>query len=192
VVRTRFMRWSHKGVWERVFEVLSQDPDNEYTIIDSTIVRAHQHSAGAKGSSKDKEAIGWSSGGLSRKIHVVCDGLGKPAHVHLTPGQACDLDGADVLIGAIKADTLTAGKGYDADERVLDRLKAASIKPVIPPRSNRKSPRSYDRVLYKACHLIENFFEKLKQYRAITTRYDKTAAAFKAAIHLACSLIWLK
>jgi len=97
-----------------------------------------------------------------------------------------------VLIGAIKAGTLIADKGYDANERVLDRLKAASIKPVIPPRSNRKAPRSYDRFLYKAHHLIENLFEKLTQYRVIATRYAKTGTAFKTAIHLACSLIWLK
>jgi len=63
-----------------------------------------------------------------------------------------------------------------ADEWVLDRLRAASIKPVIEPKSNRKAPRSYDRFLYKARHLIENSFEKLKLYRAIAARYDKTAA----------------
>jgi len=63
-------RWSRKGVWERVFNVLSQDPDNEYAMIDTTIVLSSQHSAGAKGSSKDKEAIGRAKGGLSRKIHV--------------------------------------------------------------------------------------------------------------------------
>jgi len=56
VIHTRHMRWSRKGVWERVFKVLAQDADNEYAMIDSTIVRAHQHSAGAKGSSKKANA----------------------------------------------------------------------------------------------------------------------------------------
>ena len=128
---------------------------------------------------------------MSTKIHALCDALGNPLGVHLTPGQASDLDGADVLIGPIEADTLLADKGYDADARVLDRLAAAGIEPVIPPKSNRKSPRDYDRALYKARHLIENLFEKLKQYRAIATRYDKTAAAFLGAIHLATVVIWL-
>ncbi len=109
----------------------------------------------------------------------------------MTPGQACDLDGADVLIVEIEADILLADKGYDADARVIDRLEAAEIEPVIPPKSNRKEPRDYDKALYKARHLIENFFEKLKHYRAIATRYDKTAAAFLGAIHLAASVIWL-
>lgn len=56
VIHTRHMRWSRKGVWERVFMALSEDADNEYAMIDSTIVRAHQHSAGAKGSSKKRNA----------------------------------------------------------------------------------------------------------------------------------------
>ncbi len=75
--------------------------------------------------------------------------------------------------------------------RVIDRLEAAGITPVIPPKSNRKASRDFDRTLYKARHLIENFFEKLKHYRAIATRYDKTAAAFLGAVHLAAAVIWL-
>lgn len=128
---------------------------------------------------------------MSTKIHALCDALGNPLAFHLTPGQACDLDGADVLIDEIEADILLADKGYDADKRVIDRLDAAEIEPVIPPKSNRKEPRDYDRELYKARHLIENFFEKLKHYRAIATRYDKTATAFLGEIHLAASIIWL-
>ena len=62
---------------------------------------------------------------------------------------------------------------------------------MIPPKSNRITPRPYDRALYQARHLIENFFCKLKQFRAIATRYDKTARNFLAAIHLAASVIWL-
>ena len=137
------------------------------------------------------ECIGRSKGGLSTKIHATCDPLGNPTGFHLPPGQACDLDGADVLIDEIEANFLLADKGYDADARVLDRLEAAKIEPVIPPKPNRKEPRDYDKDLYKARHLIENLFEKLKHYRAIATRYDKTATAFIGAIHLAASVIWL-
>ncbi len=62
---------------------------------------------------------------------------------------------------------------------------------VIPSRVTNKKPREYDRDLYKARHLIENFFARLKQYRAIATRYDKTARNFLGAIHLAASMVWL-
>lgn len=70
-------------------------------------------------------------------------------------------------------------------------LAAAGKTPVIPPKSNRKIKRDYDKELYEARHLIENFFARLKQYRAIATRYDKTARNFLGAIHLAASVIWL-
>jgi IS5 family transposase len=62
--------------------------------------------------------------GLSTKIHAVVDGLGNPLSFHLTPGQACDLDGADPLLPNIVADTVLADKCYDADERVIERLQA--------------------------------------------------------------------
>ena len=91
----------------------------------------------------------------------------------------------------MQADTLIADKAFDADKRVIEPLSAAGKTAVIPPRSNRRSPRSFDRDLYKARHLIENFFAKLKQFRAIATRYDKTARNFLAAVYLAASTIWL-
>ena len=78
VVHTRFSRWAKTGVWKRVFEALAVDADNEYAMIDATIVRAHQHSAGAEDSSPEQEAIGRSKGGLSTKIHTVTDALGNP------------------------------------------------------------------------------------------------------------------
>ena len=84
-----------------------------------------------------------------------------------------------------------ADKAFDAEERVIRPLEQAGETAVIPPRANRKNPRPYDRELYKARHLIENFFAKLKQYRAIATRYDKRAVHFLGAIHLAAAIIWL-
>jgi transposase len=74
---------------------------------------------------------------------------------------------------------------------VIEPLLAAGKQFVIPPKSNRKVQRTFDREMYKARHLMENFFCKLKQYRAIATRYDKTARNFLAAIHLAAAIIWL-
>ena len=117
--------------------------------------------------------------------------MGNPTGFHLTPGQACDLEGADALLPLVEADVLLADKGFDADERALIPLAQAGKRAVIPPKANRKIQREYDKDLYKARHLIENFFAKLKLYRAIATRYDKTARNFLAAIHLAATVIWL-
>ena len=119
------------------------------------------------------------------------DALGNPLAFLLTPGQAHDLDGADVLLPQMQADTLLADKAFDADKRVIEPLLSAGKTPVIPPMPGRKSQRPYDRALFAERHLIENFFCKLKQYRAIATRYDKTARNFLAAIHLAAAIIWL-
>jgi len=91
----------------------------------------------------------------------------------------------------LAADALIADKAFDAEERVIQPLERAGKAAVIPSKTSRKSPRLYDKELYKARHLIENFFAKLKQFRAIATRYDKRASHFLAAIHLAAAAIWL-
>ena len=137
------------------------------------------------------EAIGRSKGGLSTKIHALVDALGNPLSFLLTPGQAHDLEGADAFLPSMQANTLLADKAFDADKRVIEPLLAVGKTAVIPPKSTRKTQRDYDKETYKARHLIENFFCKLKQFRAIATRYDKTARNFLAAIHLAAAIFWL-
>lgn len=128
---------------------------------------------------------------MSTKIHAVVDALGNPLRLHLTAGQKCELDGADVLLPELRARTVIADKGFDAEARVLEPLRRAGKLAVIPARAKRLQPRTYDKELYKARHLIENFFAKLKQFRAIATRYDKTARNFLAAVHFASICIWL-
>ncbi|WP_425361707.1 IS5 family transposase [Candidatus Tisiphia endosymbiont of Mystacides longicornis] len=192
VIHTRHTRWSQKDVWKKVFELLAQDADNEYSMIDSTIVRAHQHSAGAKKKSVDDQAIGRSKGGLSTKIHATVDALGNPTAFYLTPGQSHDLQGSDALMETLtKADTVIADKAYDAKARMRNKIKDKNCTPVIPSKKNRKFPVEYDVELYKYRHLIENFFAKLKQSRGIATRYDKLAQNFLGAIYLASSVILL-
>ncbi|XHX81251.1 MAG: IS5 family transposase [Stenomitos frigidus ULC029] len=144
-----------------------------------------------KGGDADTEAIGRSKGGLSTKIHAVVDALGNPVSFHLTPGQASDLDGADQLLPTVAADTVLGDQGYDADARVIEPLQAQGKTVVIPPRANRKHLCAYDKERYKARHLIENFFAKLKQYRALATRYDKRGRNFLGAIYLAAAVVWL-
>ena len=101
------------------------------------------------------------------------------------------MDGADVLLKDTQGQTVIADKAYDAQARVIEPLLNKGKSVVIPSRVSRKQPRDHDRHLYKARHLIENFFARLKQYRAIATRYDKTARNFLGGIHLAAAMIWL-
>ena len=130
---------------------------------------------------------------MSTKLHATCDALGNPTGFHLTPGHASDLAGVEALLPPLlkHIHALLADKAYDAQERVIERLEQAEVTVVIPPKAHRLQPRPYDTHLYQARHLIENFFAKLKQYRALATRYDKRAVSFLGAIYLAASVILL-
>lgn len=128
---------------------------------------------------------------MSTKVHVLVDALGNPLKIILTAGQVHDLVGADALLPGMKAKSLLADKAYDADKRVIEPLTAAGQTAVIPPKKNRLNPRKYDKVLYEARHLIENFFCWVKRFRAIATRYDKTARNFRAAFQMVAVLCWL-
>lgn len=91
---------------------------------------------------------------------------------------------------ADKIDALLADKGYDSDA-IRDALAELEIEAVIPPKSNRKDPDPYDREAYKQRNLIERMFNKLKNWRRIATRYDKTATSFLAFISLVSAKMWL-
>ena len=146
VIHTRQMRWSRRGVCQRVFEEPAAETDNEYAQIEITIIQAHQHSAGAKKGNCTKECIGRSSGGLTTKFDVICDALGNLTGFHLSPGQARDLQGADVLLEALldQIKALLADIAYAARARLLDRLEQHQVEAVIPPKSNQKEPWEFD------------------------------------------------
>ena len=140
---------------------------------------------------KKDQAIGRSKGGLSTKIHTRIDALGNPTGFYLTAGQAHDLNGADVLLDLSLSQTWLMDKAYNSEDRVIDPIRKNNGQVVMPAKSNAIDQRDYDQHLYKARHLIENFFARLKQYRGIATRYDKLAQNFLSAIYLASTIIWL-
>jgi transposase len=102
------------------------------------------------------------------------DARGRPLGVHLTEGQRSELPGADVLLPRVKAPTLIADTAFDADRRVRDPLAEAGIGAAIPFRSDRLQPEALDRETYQLRHRIENEFGRLKQFRGLATRYEKT------------------
>ncbi|OIQ78587.1 transposase DDE domain protein [mine drainage metagenome] len=89
-----------------------------------------------------------------------------------------------------KMDYLLADKGYDSDA-IVEKARAQGVQVVIPPRKNRKQPRTYDKALYKLRHLVENAFLHLKRWRGIATRYAKNSASFVAAVQIRCLALWL-
>jgi transposase len=121
---------------------------------------------------------------------VIADALGNPVAISLTPGQAPDLGQAEPLLEDVDPKAFLADKAYDADA-LIEHLDRRQITPVIPPKANRSKPRQTDFALYCERNLIERFFNNLKQFRAIATRYDKLASTFLGAVQLVAALITL-
>lgn len=155
-----------KRIWEALLEIIVQDPDYEWLMIDVTHCKVHPHAAGAVGGNQD---ISRSKGGLNSKIHVAVDAHGMPVRVLITEATTADCTQASKRIEGIKAEYLLADKAYDTDTMLKDSTDS-DINPVIPPKKNRKKKRSYDVDLYKFRHLVENAFLHLKRWRGIATR----------------------
>ena len=137
-----------------------------------------------------RQAIGRSRGGLKTKIHAMRNALGNPVALSLTQGQAHDITQAVPLLEQVEPGAFLADKGYDSDALVAT-LQERGITPVIPSKANRREPRKTDFALYRERNLVERFFCKIRQYRAISTRYDKFANTFLATVALVCVLLWL-
>lgn len=128
---------------------------------------------------------------MTTKIHAIVDSLGNPLAISLTGGEVHDIKQAEALLMLVEPKALLADKGYDADHFV-SCLTERGIVPVIPPKSNRKIKRDCDFTLYRERNLVERFFNIIKHFRGIATRYEKTAQNFLAGLHLVCALSWLK
>jgi transposase len=125
---------------------------------------------------------------LNSKLHVVCDGAGKPLVMLLTKGQMSDHTGARLMLEALReAKAMIADRGYDSDG-FRAALAARGTKPCIPPTRSRKTPLDYDKALYRQRHKIENLFARLKDWRRIAARYDRCAHAFFSAICIAAAV----
>jgi transposase len=137
------------------------------------------------------EALERSRGGFSTKIHALTDALGNPLDFVLTGGQAADITQAEALLPDAPIDAVVADKGYDANAFVTT-VSARGAAAVIPPRQNRQQPREYDRHIYKERHLIECFFGKIKHYRRIFSRFEKTARNYMGFLRFVAALVWLR
>jgi transposase len=186
----RFVRWRRAGVWDQIMDALAAANDTSVQMIDTSIVRVHQH--GACIARNRDQSMGRSRGGLTSKIHAVVDTKGLPVRLALTAGEAHDNRLALTLLSSLKSGAiLLADRGYDADWiRTLANQKGAWAN--IPPKKNRKESLCFSPHLYRTRNLVERFFNKIKQCRRIATRYDKLAANYLAFIQLASIRLWLR
>jgi transposase len=135
--------------------------------------------------------MGRSRGGLTTKIHALVDADGRPIRLMLTPGQANDAPVAEALLEDL-ADgaTLIADRAYDTNTiRALAAERGAWAN--IPPRSIRKGSFSFSTWVYRQRNLVERFFNRIKQFRGLATRYDRRPENYLAALKLAAIRIWL-
>ena len=187
----RFNEWSKKGIWVLLQQHCITDPDLESVMIDSTVVRAHACSAGYKKGQQEAQALGRSRGGFSTKIHTITDALGNPLKFLFSAGQKSDILYAPELIKGLDGSNILGDKGYDCD--ALRKLTVEqNCTPIIPGRSNRKKPIDYDKHTYKERHLVECFIGKIKHFRRVFSRYDKSLRNYASFVCFVGALIWLR
>lgn len=189
----RFARWSDKGIWDKLHQSFIEEPDMEWLLIDSTVVRAHPCAAGApkKNGGQEKQALGKSVGGFSTKVHATVDALGNPLRLLLTAGQRGDATQAIPLLEGFDFAGVMADRGYDTDD-ILDFIAQNDADAVIPAKKNRIVQRDTDWHTYKDRHLVECFMNKIKQYRRIFSRFEKYASRYMSFLSFASALIWLR
>jgi transposase len=181
---------------------MAPDAGWEAHMLDSTVIRAHTHAAGAR-KVRGEQALGRSRGGFSTKLHLRCDARGRPVVLHLTGGQRHDLIGVGPLFGQgvlrtgrrgrprWKPEAVIADKAYSA-AWLLDVLRRKGITPVIPSRSDQPENPDFDREAYRGRNLIERLVGQLKQFRRVATRYDKLDPHYLAFVQIASIVLWLR
>jgi transposase len=183
-----FNRLSRAGFFEFLQDRMVIGDTSEAVFMDSTHCKVHQHANGP-GGAKDK-AIGKSRGGLNTKIHIVVDALGKlAAPMELTPGNVSDVTVAPKLLENLEDTAVVGDKGYDS-RPLREKIRAQDCEPCIPARKNVKDPEPYDTALYRARHAVENVFQRLKVFRRLASRFEKTKRMFFAFICCALAAIY--
>src|SRR3954453_13053642 len=194
-----FIRWAHLGVCECLLNRGQQrGVALGLAFLDGTSIRAHQKAAGADkrgvdGEQRDRrEALGRSRGGCGTKACVIADGRGRAVAFALAPGQAHELPMAPGLL-----DCLPDVPGWVVGDRGLasdtfrDRIWDLGARPAIPPKRT-DAPVACPPWIYANRHLVENLWARLKEWRAIATRYEKTAKSFLGVLSFAATFDWLR
>ncbi|WP_406841902.1 IS5 family transposase (plasmid) [Streptomyces sp. AHU1] len=219
-IYNRLRMWAVDGTWERVFTALMAQADADDDLawavsVDSTIVRAHQHAAGARKKGPRPEpadhAIGRSRGGLTTKIHLAADSRCRPLAFVLTAGQAGDAPAFTAVMARLRVprrrgrprtrpDMVLADRAYSS-RAIRDHLRRRGIRTVIPVPADQRGhrlrrgsrggrPPAFDREIYKQRNTVERCINRLKQWRGIATRYEKTATIYLAGLHIAGIFLW--
>ena len=182
-----YCRWTREGVFAQLFSGIELPLAGSRRFLDSTHVKVHRCASNPCGG-QASQAMGRTKGGLNTKIHAVVDEKAQPIRLFLSAGNEADISHAPTMAEEIPGTMLVGDKGYDCDafrQWLLER----GIKPCIPPRSNRKNPSAYSKPSYRKRHVVENFFERIKNFRRVATRYDKLAETYLGFVCLASTIV---
>ena len=195
-----FIRWSRLGVWERLHRLVQEHRGLELGMVflDGTVIRAHQKAAGARKhdltsrASAEAQALGRSRGGYGTKGHVLADARGRAMAFVITPGQAAELPQAEELLGFLPGTPVwtVADRGYSS-HALREAIRDLGARPAIPTRSN-EAPVICRDWIHVNRERVERLWSRLKEWRAVATRHEKTARSFLGVLSLAATFDWIR
>ena len=183
----KFRLWCSQGLFARLLQLINaKEREATFLELDSTFCKVHQSACSAL----KEQAIGSSRGGKNTKIHVLINERMQLLNVLLTGGQVHDSEPAVTLLKGIKikGKTILADKAYSC-EQIRFFIAEHGAVACIPDKINSKVKHDFDSQLYKQRNIVERFFQRIKNYRHISTRYDKLAFCFENFVLLAASVI---
>lgn len=186
----KFRHWIEEGVFEKILQALIDScPKYSLVEIDSTFCKVHQHAAGAL-KKYGNQAIGVSRGGKTTKVHALVNENFQLINVILTGGEVHDSECAIDLLSEVEIEgkAVLADKAFSA-EFIRSFIASHNAFACIPDKSNAVVKHDFDKELYKQRNIIERFFQRIKKYRHISTRYDKLTICFLNFVILAAVMI---
>src|SRR5271154_6267852 len=189
-VYSRWRRWCVLGLWQEILRLLSLHAVGRVRFVDGSHIKLHQFGTNPAGGQM-AQAIGRTKGGLNTKLCALVEGQGRLMAAVLAPGQIYEVEAAAPLLDALKNVLLVGDKGFDVDA-LRQQMLAQDCLASIPPRSGRRAPAWYHRGFYRQRHKIENFFQRIKIYKRVSTRYEKLAITFLNFVLVAAVFDWLK
>lgn len=180
--------WSESGLWDDLFTQVCAKPAGQLWAIDSTCCKVHKHGLCWKKSAQT-QCIGRTRGGANTKIHALVDGRGRPINFLLSAGHAHDSLFVEDLLEGQSGRIILGDKAFDTDA-IRRLLQERGLRACIPSKANRRVPIAHHRGHYKKRHHVENCFQRMKEFRALATRYEKLDARFLSIVTLAAILLW--
>lgn len=189
-VYSRFRRWCRNGILRKIFDHFSSKLRKRcIAMIDSTYVKAHRTACSLAGDGKAR-LLGRSRGGITTKIHLLCNAEGRPMDFELSGGEVSDIKIAPELVARNQMKKLLADKAYHS-QAFREELARRRIESCIPPKSNTKTEIKFDKKLYRQRHVIENLFSRIKDWRGIAFRTHRNGSHFYGGVCMALIALFL-